>query len=169
MTDEYERALRRAQTELAACDKEAEQLERKRAKLRQTVAILQSLVGGDTQIEPSLTEAILTVLKSSNDFMATAEILERLRMMGLNVQPASVATILSRLTKAGQLLNGIGVGGNGYMWVGNATAYEEGRKISRTLRRAMSPRPSIVSNEGAEEHSKLAEFGANIGPKWDKI
>ncbi len=118
MTNTYEQALQTAQKELAECDAQAEQLERKRAKLRQTIAVLQSMLGNNAPNDESLTEAILTVVKSASDFIPAAEVMERLVTMGFSASSATVATILSRLTKVGHLLNGIGVGGNGYMWSG---------------------------------------------------
>ena len=184
MTDEYAQAIVRAKKELAEYDAEFELLERKRAKLRQTIAVLQSLLGNESPNDQSLTEAILTVAKAANGFITTIEVIDRLTTMGFGASSATVATILSRLTKAGHLLNGIGVGGNGYMWVGPSG--EANAKAYGGLYRAMEKvrLPGLVSSgeNGSntipipaglrqdESPKKLADLvDSAIDPKWDKI
>jgi hypothetical protein len=120
MDEAYESALQAAVKELAECDAKADQLERRRAQLRQTIAVLQTQLGNDVRSNESMTEAILTITKAANDFITASEVVERLLKMRFNASSASVATILSRLTKAGTLLYGIGAGGNGYMWNGTS-------------------------------------------------
>ena len=61
----YETALRQALEELAEVDRQAEEIERKRAKLRQGVAVLQTLTGDQRDQDQSVTSSILTVLNAS--------------------------------------------------------------------------------------------------------
>jgi Ca2+-binding EF-hand superfamily protein len=116
MADIYEQALKKAQKELAETNIAAENLERKRAKLRQTIAVLQSLMGSANVNEQSLTDAIMTFAKAANGYITTAEVMERLITMGFESENATVATILSRMVKEGQLEKDA-EGRKGYRWV----------------------------------------------------
>jgi flagellar hook-basal body complex protein FliE len=117
MSEAYEKAFQQAQTELAALDAAAEELERKRAKLRQTILVLRSMLGLETENEQSLTDAILSVLKASTDFITAPMVADRLIMAGYQVQIATVATILSRLLKDGHLKKDL-ENNAGYKWAG---------------------------------------------------
>lgn len=117
--DPYNVALTKAQKELAKCDAEAEELERKRARLRQTIASLQSTMGISVQSDESMTETILMVLKAWPGAATVSEVTERLIIFGFQAQTASVATILSRLAKNGKiesLRDQNGSGKVGYGW-----------------------------------------------------
>ena len=102
MPEQYAEALKKAQQELAAANIEAESLEKKRAQLRQTIAVLQSMMGIKVESEESLTESILMVLKAWPGNATASDVMDRLFMMGFQAQTASVATILSRLAKNDQ-------------------------------------------------------------------
>jgi hypothetical protein len=133
MTAVYSDAMKEAQRELADCDAAIEKLERKQAKLRQTVAVLQSLMGIEVPHEQSLTEAILMTVKASVGYVTTVQVLKMLAEMNYKVQPASVATILSRLVKNGQIASAASPQGfNGYAWK-TATTKPERLAALRTL------------------------------------
>ncbi len=108
----YESALRQALNELAEVDRQAEEIERRQATLRQSVAVLQTLAGGHPEQERSVTGSILTILKASPGPLRTAQIVERLVSMGHTVQPTSVATLLSRLAQQGKITKA----DDGYEW-----------------------------------------------------
>jgi predicted transcriptional regulator len=118
MVEPYNEALKKAKEELAEYDAAAEELERKRARLRQTIGILQLLLGVDVPNEQSLTGAILMILKASQGYCKATEIVKSLvEMRFKNVQQTSVATILSRLAKNGQIISAIGPDNStGYAW-----------------------------------------------------
>jgi hypothetical protein len=100
----YVEALKKAQEELAECDAAARELDCKRAKLRQTIVGLQSLMGVDVQEEQphSQTEAIRSILKVTSG-LTSGQVSGRLAEMGYKPQSRSVATILSRLVKSEQI------------------------------------------------------------------
>jgi predicted transcriptional regulator len=100
----YETALRQALGELAEIEKQAEEIERKRARLRQGVAVLQTLTGDQPDQEQSVTSSILMVLNASPGPLPTVQIIQRLQSMGYTPQPTSVATLLSRLAKDGKIM-----------------------------------------------------------------
>jgi predicted transcriptional regulator len=117
MTEAYEIALKKATAALWKLDLKVMEIERERAKLRQTVAVLQSQLGITPQNIESLTEAILLVLKAWPGCMTTSEILQRLTAMGYQPHRTSVSTLLSRLTRQGKIVSLIGPGGAvGYEW-----------------------------------------------------
>jgi hypothetical protein len=121
----YIETLRQAEKELADADAEAEELDRKRAKLRQTVAVLQTLTGVKVENDQSLTDAILLVVKAAPGFVTASEVMDRLFMMGFHAQTASVATILSRLAKTGKVNGAIGPNRSaGYGWKTETTKAE---------------------------------------------
>jgi len=128
----YAQALKKAKEELAECDAAAEELERKRAKLRQTIGILQSLLGVAVPNEQSLTGAILMILKASLGYSKAAEIVRSLIEMGFkNVQQTSVATILSRLAKNGEIISEIGPDNStGYAWKMTTTKPERRQALN---------------------------------------
>lgn len=140
MAEPYNDALKKAKRELANCDAEAEELERKRAKLRQTVAVLQSLTGVKVQNEQSLTQAILMVLKAASGCVTAAEVVETLRTMGYDAQTPSVATILSRHLKNQQINSFFGPGHSvGYEWRGGERTKAE-RLEARRMLAAQAPK-----------------------------
>jgi hypothetical protein len=100
----YEIALRRAVAELAEVDRQAEEIERRRAMLRQSVAVLQTLAGDQPDQERSVTSSILTILKASPGPLPTSQIIQRLVSMGHAPQATSVATLLSRLSRDGKIM-----------------------------------------------------------------
>jgi predicted transcriptional regulator len=136
MTESYADTLERAQKELAVCDAEAQELERKRAKLRQVIGSLQSLMGIEAPSGQSLTEAILMALIGSDRYVTATEVMARLVQIGFKeTQMPSVATILSRLAKSGKITTNP-VGPNqltGYGW-NMKTNRAERRAAKRTLK-----------------------------------
>jgi hypothetical protein len=124
MDNDYEKALQRAQTELAALDTAAEELERKRAKARHAILALRSMLGLEAGNEQSLTDAILNVVKASTGFITAPMVADRLIMAGFQVQIATVATILSRLLKEGRLKKDV-ENNTGYIWAGIPNFAEE--------------------------------------------
>jgi predicted transcriptional regulator len=137
MVEPYSEALKKAKEELAEYDAAAEELERKRAKLRQTIGILQSLLGVQVPNEQSLTDAILMTLKASQGYSKTAEIMNSLVEMGFkNVQQTSVASILSRLAKNGQIISVIGSDNSaGYAWTMTTTKPQRRQALKSLARK----------------------------------
>ena len=139
MSEVYEKALQQAQTELAALDTAAEELERKRAKVRQTILVLRSMLGLEAENEQSLTVAILSVVKASTGFITAPMVADRLIMAGYQVQIATVATILSRLLKDGHLKKDL-ENNTGYIWAGFPSFAEElGRYAAESVTKATQP------------------------------
>jgi hypothetical protein len=126
MTESYERALRDAEGALAEWDAKAQQADRERAKLRQTISVLKSQLGLAPDNTESLTAAILLVLKTWPGDATVPEVLERLFIMGYNAQRTSVATILSRLAKQGKIeaLRDYASSAVGYGWKADLTKAE---------------------------------------------
>jgi hypothetical protein len=116
MIDSYEKALRDAERTLAAWDAKAEEADRERAKLRQTIAVLKSQLGLAPDNTESLTDAILLVLKAWPGNVTAPQVMERLFIMGYNAQTTSVATILSRLANQRKIEALRGFGTVGYGW-----------------------------------------------------
>ncbi len=104
MVEVYADALRKAAQELAEADAAAVELDRKRAKLRLTVAALKSMTGESAENEQTVTDAILTIVKGSSGSVTAIDVMDKLFMMGMQAQTASVATILSRLAKDGKVM-----------------------------------------------------------------
>lgn len=146
MDEAYEIALEKAITELAALDSAAEELERKRAKVRQGILVLRSMLGLEGDNEQSLTDAILNVMKASTGFITAPMVADRLIMAGYQVQIATVATILSRMLKDNQLEKGPA---GGYRWAGIPKWAEEfGAKVAEGIskvgaRESALPAPQI--------------------------
>jgi hypothetical protein len=119
VTEVYSDALKKAEKELAEADAAAGELDRKRAKLRLTVAALQSMTGVKVKSDQTLTDAILMIVKGSPGAVTATEVMDKLFMLGLQAQTASVATILSRLAKVGKIICLRDPGGSsllGYEW-----------------------------------------------------
>jgi hypothetical protein len=131
----YIEALKKAQEELAECDAAAHELDCKRARLRQTIVGLQSLMGMDVQEEKphSQTEAIRSILKVTPG-LTSGQVSDRLVEMGYEPEPRSVATILSRLAKAGQIMHD---STNGYSYGSRAAV------ISRMRQKRMKARKTV--------------------------
>lgn len=104
MDNAYETALNDAKRALTEVNTQIAELDLKRAKLMQTVAVLQSQLGLPAENATSLTDAILLVIKGWPGCATAAQVIDRLFMMGYEVQAASVATILSRLAKQGKVM-----------------------------------------------------------------
>lgn len=124
MTDQYQKALDAAEIEMADVEKRLEQLERRKAQLRATIAGLRSLMGdssdpSDTE-DMTLTDAIRTVLKASDQFMGVSQIMVNLRLLGLQLSDEKIPTIgatLNRMARANELIQGETEGGRiGYIW-----------------------------------------------------
>lgn len=126
----YETALRHALEELAEVDRQAEEIERKRARLRQGVAVLQTLTSDQRDHEQSVTSSILTVLNASPGPLPTAQIIQRLQSMGYTTLPTSVATLLSRLAKDGKIMKA----DDGYRMTSGSTElfYDTMKKLKET-------------------------------------
>jgi DNA invertase Pin-like site-specific DNA recombinase len=118
MNEAAEMLLKQMKSGLAELDREAEELERKRARCRQGILMLRQELGDKSGNGESLTDAILDQVIGAIFSMTAAQVAERLRACGFAVETTTVATILSRLTKAGQLKKDAGRGG--YVWSGIA-------------------------------------------------
>jgi len=141
MTEPYSEALKKAKEELARYDAAAEEMDRKRAKLRHTISDLQSLMGIKVPHDQSLTEAILMSLMGSDRYVTAAEVMARLVQIGFREeQMRSVATILSRLAKSGKIAtNPVGPHQlTGYGWK-MKTNRGERRAAKRTLKAVRKP------------------------------
>lgn len=137
MTNLYMDALKKAEQELAETDATAEELDRRRAKLRQTIAVLRSQVGIDVQPDETITDAILLVVKAWNGFVSAAEVMDRLVLMGHQVQTSTVATILSRLAKSQVVIAGRGSNSNvGYAWPESTSASERLTAMSQVAKKS---------------------------------
>jgi hypothetical protein len=113
MTGEYKKALAAAESEMADVERKLEGLERRKAQLRATIAGLRSLMGDPS--DPSdaedmtLTDAIRTVLKGSDQFMSVQQVIVNLRLMGLQFsgdKTATVGAILNRLARTERVIQG---------------------------------------------------------------
>jgi hypothetical protein len=146
MSEVYEKALQQAQTELAALDTAAEELERKRNKARQTILVLRSMLGIEAGNEQSLTNAILNVVKASTGFITAPMVADRLIMAGYQVQIATVATILSRLLKDGHIMKDL-ENNTGYKWVGTGSFLDGlGEKLARAAAQPEGPKTKELKN-----------------------
>jgi len=121
----YGEALKKAQQELADCDAAVDELERKRAKLRQTIVSLQSLMGVQVEQDQSLTDAILMTIRATPGYSRCSDVVRRLHDMGYRGHGRSVATILSRLAKTGQIVHDTSPDhATGYTWRTDTTKGE---------------------------------------------
>jgi len=134
MEDAYEMALAEFYRSLADLDREAEELERKRARNRMAVLMLRTERGRKPVDLGSLTEAILDLVKAVDGPVLPAKILDQLTRCGFEAHSRSVSTILSRLVKAGHFKRHL-EDPKGYMWAGIAKSGEGARK-----KRVRSPR-----------------------------
>ena len=117
MSNPFSEALKQVEAELAEADALAVEVERKRAALRQEAAVLRARLGVVQPEDQSLTDAVLMVVKGWPGYATAGEVMERLFMMGFHVQTASVATILCRLAKNGQIESLVGPNRTaGYGW-----------------------------------------------------
>ncbi len=124
MNSAYQISLEEAQQELAVCEEKITTLERQRANLRQIIAILQAKLGMDDAERPkTLTDAILLVVKGTREreSIMASDIVGRLEQMGVDAEPRSVATILSRLHKEGRINSWKMHNSVGYEWKGVRT------------------------------------------------
>ena len=121
MSNVYEKAIREAKEELRLANEAAEKLDRKRAKLRQVIAVLQSLAGQSTVNRSgngrSLTEATLEIVRAADGKLKTSEIIEGLNLSGYTVNARAVANILSRFVRTRHLKRE----SDGYRWRGVVT------------------------------------------------
>lgn len=137
--DPYSVALNKALKELADCDAAADKLECQRARLRQTVAILQSQLGIDVERGSSLTGAILTAVKANPGYSRAVDIAKDLQQLGYNAPYSSVATILARLAKTGQVTHAIGPDRSlGYAWKIDTTRPERNDARKALVEKAKS-------------------------------
>lgn len=127
MSNVYEASLMEAKQELAQCEEAITSLERKQANLRQIIAVLQAKMGIEAKDQPrmNLTSAVLLVVKGTREMecITASDVLNRLRQMGIDAQPRSVATILCRLSsgrdrRINRLDDPGGSGAVGYEWKG---------------------------------------------------
>jgi len=110
--DSYKKALEKAKEDLKLLDEMAEMAEKRRAKLRQVIAVLESLTGSDRPPNGTVTDAIMDILKSKDGYSSAAEVFEGVTVRGYAVTPNTIATLLSRLAKNGQIERGP----EGYKW-----------------------------------------------------
>jgi hypothetical protein len=116
MKDDYTKALAKAERELSDLETEIAALVQRKAQLEQTISNLRSLTGVK-QEERSLSDSIRLVLKATDRFLSTQQVVEKLEAFTKDVNPVSVSTILSRLAKDKEAIAGATEGGrNGYMW-----------------------------------------------------
>jgi hypothetical protein len=106
-TDEYKKALSKAEGELATLDAKADVIARRRAQLQQTISALKTLMNVSEQEERTLTDTIRIVVKAANSYISAADVLKGVYSMGAKFSGknpiASVITILGRLVKDGEL------------------------------------------------------------------
>ena len=123
----YQTALEDASKELKSLDEMVCTLECQRARLRQAIAILQTLLGHPISKNQTQTDAIIDFLRAKDGYAATADVIEGLISRGYSAQPRSVATILCKLVREKQLKKGPK---GGYKWTGIPES--DGRDQSRS-------------------------------------
>lgn len=134
MEGTYLKALEQAISDLRGVDKDLELLERKRAKLRQTIKTLRSLLGTRDAEDQTITEMILEIVKAADGYVAATEVMERIDMAGYVASAATVATTLSRLVKEKHLEKGPE---GGYRWAGVPEWVNEfGKGIAEAMAKA---------------------------------
>jgi hypothetical protein len=122
MSENYEKALDDAQGELVELEVQSAKIEQRKAQLEQTIIGLRSLMRVDSGAEErTLTDGIRLILKASDRYMSTHEVLDHLRMIYPNLSTenklSSVTTLLNRLTKDGEIIQGKTEEGRvGYTW-----------------------------------------------------
>jgi hypothetical protein len=122
METAYQRALEGASKELESLDEMVYDLECQRAKLRQAIAILQTLLGQPISQNQTLTDAIIDFVRAKDGYAATTDVMDGLISRGYSAPPRSVATILSKLVRERQLRKGPK---GGYKWAGIPNSAEE--------------------------------------------
>jgi hypothetical protein len=128
MKDDYTKALAKAERELSDLETEIAALVQRKAQLEQTISNLRSLTGVK-QEERSLSDSIRLVLKATDKYLSTQQVVEKLGAFTKDVNPVSVSTILSRLAKDKEAVAGSTEGGrNGYMWRENVINRLAGKK-----------------------------------------
>jgi hypothetical protein len=134
MEGTYLKALEQAIRDLRVVDKDFEVLERKRAKLRQTIKTLRSLLGTRDAEDQTVTEVILEIVKAADGYVAASEVMERVDLAGYVASAATVATTLSRMVKEKQLEKGPE---GGYRWAGvRRWAEEFGKGVAEAMAKA---------------------------------
>jgi hypothetical protein len=153
MEGSYLKALEQAIKDLRGVDKDLELLERKRAKLRQTIKTLRSLLGTRGTEDQTVTDVILEIVKAADGYVAASEVMEGIEMAGYIASAATVATTLSRLVKEKHLEKGPD---GGYRWAGLPKWIDEfGKGIAEAMSKAgtgegtmpvpqIRPRPRIT-------------------------
>jgi hypothetical protein len=106
MKNGYQTALDGASKELKSLDEMVCTLECQRARLRQAIAILQTLLGQPISKNQTQTDAIIDFLRAKDGYAETADVIEGLISRGYSAQPRSVATILCKLVREKQLKKG---------------------------------------------------------------
>jgi hypothetical protein len=145
MKTEYQRALQSAAKELKSLDEKVHALECQRAKLRQVIAVLQSLLGQPTSKNQTLTDAMIDFVRAKDGYAPTADVMDGLLARGYSVHPRSVATILSKLVREKQFRKGPE---GGYKWAGSPTStgkidFRPVKSMLRTKAVSDSPSPRI--------------------------
>lgn len=139
----YQKALEQAISDLRSVDKDLELLERKRAKLRQTIKTLRSLLGTRDAEDQTITDVILEIVKATDGHVAASEVMERIDTAGYVASAATVATTLSRLVKEKQLEKGPE---GGYRWAGaRKWADEFGKGIAEAMAKVGTDENTIPS------------------------
>jgi hypothetical protein len=130
----YSDALKKAKQELAECEQQIRELDGKRAKLRQTIAVLASLTGVEVAQEHTLTGAVLLAVKAIPGYSTATKVTEMLVQTGHPAQRASVSTILGRLAKRGEIgySRDFNTEDTGYSWKTEITKAER-IQAQRTL------------------------------------
>ena len=115
----YKKALEDAQREMAIIDAQMATLQKRHAQLETTIASLKSLMGED-QADPdrTLTDVVRTILMGREKFTGAGMIGLHVRSQGLkDVNQSSVVTILNRLARNGEIIQGETEDGKvGYKW-----------------------------------------------------
>jgi len=109
-TENYRKALDEARRELTNTVRQQEELEQRIVDLRQTVTTLSRLCGEEPEIEGQLgiTDAVRMAVKSAPHPLTLTEVKEAVEEIGFPLWKqaaplASVATILSRLVRGGEV------------------------------------------------------------------
>ena len=110
MTENYRKALDEARRELTETMRQQEEIEQRIVDLRQTVTTLSRLCGEEPDIEGQLgiTDAVRMAVKSAPHPLTLTQVKEAVEEIGFPLWKqaaplASVATILSRLVKGGEV------------------------------------------------------------------
>lgn len=141
MTENYRKALDEARRELTDAMRQQEELEQRIVDLRQTVTTLSRLCGEKPEIEGQLgiTDAVRMAVKSAPSPLTLTEVKEAVEEIGFPLWKqaaplASVATILGRLVKSGEVDRQSAGSKTTFAWI--SSPFPTGHPLHKVTRKA---------------------------------